>query len=136
MRGGNWKTLPSVGSVEARVIHVRKGKKRQQSIPRVGLRMDKLMVHNISSIVFRQAVSDLGYALVALKSFISQSWLGLVPCVLGKIFPSGKQRIPVALQGPWKSPAQTHQGCINWQSYSYGATGSKDNCEPEHPIHL
>lgn len=50
MRGGNWKTLLE------RVIDVRKGKKRQQSIPRVGLRMDKLIVCNISSILFRQAV--------------------------------------------------------------------------------
>lgn len=79
------------------------GEKRQQSIPRVGLRMDKLMVRNISSILFRQVLSDLGYVLVALKSCISQPWLGLVLCVLGKIFPSGKQRIPVALQVPGRA---------------------------------
>lgn len=52
IRGRGWKTLLFGGSVDGRAIDVRKGEKRQESIPRVALRTDKLIVCNVRQAVF------------------------------------------------------------------------------------
>lgn len=64
-------------------------------------------------------VSHFGAVLVSLKPLISLACVQSCACWEG----SGKQRMPVALQGPWEAE-QSSLGLNKWQSYTHGAAWS------------
>lgn len=65
------------------------------------------------------SVSHFGGGLISLNPLISQTWLCVVLCLLGRVW-KAEDAFDSAVS--LESRAQTHWGCMNWQSYSRGAT--------------
>lgn len=102
---------------------VRKGEKRW-NIPQGGLKIVSLMVQNVSLILFRETISNLGCVLVTLSSPVSHSWLGLVPGT-GRILPWPPQLCPVPWRaqqkqplGLWKPAELQQKTTVSWSAPS------------------